>query len=184
MPEEIRGMVYDIQPFSVQDGPGIRTTVFLKGCPLRCPWCHSPESQEFFPQLSWISMRCVGTEVCENSCITACTKAALEPGKESADTRTGQAIRLVQNAERVSNICNDVVGDICGIVSGAMGAAIIGRLVVHASDAQTLFYNVFLSALIAAITVGGKAFGKQFAMRYSKDIVFMAARVYAFFQKR
>ena len=107
MPEEIRGMVYDIQPFSVQDGPGIRTTVFLKGCPLRCPWCHSPESQEFFPQLSWISMRCVGTEVCENSCITACTKAALEPGKESADTRTGQAIRLVHVKRELCDNCGD-----------------------------------------------------------------------------
>ena len=40
----LTGKTYDIQGFSVQDGPGIRTTVFLKGCPLRCPWCHSPES--------------------------------------------------------------------------------------------------------------------------------------------
>ena len=43
------GRIYDIQGFSVQDGPGIRTTAFLKGCPLRCPWCHSPESQAFYP---------------------------------------------------------------------------------------------------------------------------------------
>jgi len=74
MSQELTGMVYDIQGFSVQDGPGIRTTVFLKGCPLRCPWCHSPESQAFHPQLSWISMRCIGTELCQERCIKALIK--------------------------------------------------------------------------------------------------------------
>ena len=47
--DQVSGLLYDIQSFSVQDGPGIRTTVFLKGCPLHCPWCHSPESQAFYP---------------------------------------------------------------------------------------------------------------------------------------
>ena len=44
---------------SVQDGPGIRTTVFLKGCPLRCPWCHSPEGIEFPTELNWMSNKCI-----------------------------------------------------------------------------------------------------------------------------
>ena len=77
----IVGKLYDIQGFSVQDGPGIRTTAFLKGCPLRCPWCHSPESQQFYPQLSWIDMRCQGTELCEERCMKACPKNAIEYGK-------------------------------------------------------------------------------------------------------
>ena len=55
---QIKGKIYDIQGFSVQDGPGIRTTVFLKGCPLRCPWCHSPESQRFETELNWMKVRC------------------------------------------------------------------------------------------------------------------------------
>lgn len=46
------GIIYNIQRFSLHDGPGIRTTVFLKGCPLRCAWCHNPESQSVKPQLS------------------------------------------------------------------------------------------------------------------------------------
>lgn len=78
MSEDVKGRIYDIQGFSVHDGPGIRTVVFLKGCPLRCPWCHSPESQEFYPQLSWIDMRCLGTETCEKRCFKACPKGALE----------------------------------------------------------------------------------------------------------
>lgn len=68
MEQAILGRIYDIQGFSVQDGPGIRTTVFLKGCPLRCPWCHSPESQSFEMQLSWMAARCVGCGRCAMSC--------------------------------------------------------------------------------------------------------------------
>lgn len=44
-----KGIIFNIQHFSIHDGPGIRTTVFLKGCPLRCPWCANPESQKFKP---------------------------------------------------------------------------------------------------------------------------------------
>ena len=105
MPEEISGMVYDIQPFSVQDGPGIRTTVFLKGCPLRCPWSHSPESQEFYPQISWIPMRCVGTEICESSCLKACPKDALELGDTSIDSKSGETIQLVHVKRDLCDNC-------------------------------------------------------------------------------
>lgn len=73
------GTIYDIQGFSVQDGPGIRTTVFLKGCPLRCPWCHSPESQRFDIQLSWQSRKCIGTELC-GACLDVCPRGAIGPG--------------------------------------------------------------------------------------------------------
>ncbi len=104
---EISGIVYDIQPFSVQDGPGIRTTVFLKGCPLRCPWCHSPESQEFYPQLSWISMRCVGTKICESSCLNACPKKALELGGTSVDSRSGETIQLVHVKRDLCDNCGE-----------------------------------------------------------------------------
>ena len=48
--ETTKGIIFNIQHFSIHDGPGIRTTVFLKGCPLRCPWCSNPESQQFRPE--------------------------------------------------------------------------------------------------------------------------------------
>jgi pyruvate-formate lyase-activating enzyme len=49
--EQLKGIVFDVQRFSVHDGPGIRTTVFFKGCPLRCPWCQNPESQQKEPEI-------------------------------------------------------------------------------------------------------------------------------------
>jgi glycyl-radical enzyme activating protein len=66
-----KGLVFDLHRFSLNDGPGIRTTVFLKGCPLRCDWCHNPESQSNSPQLSFNPDKCIDcfecVEVCPNS---------------------------------------------------------------------------------------------------------------------
>ncbi|UCD82525.1 MAG: glycyl-radical enzyme activating protein [Desulfobacterales bacterium] len=67
------GTVFDIQRFSVHDGPGIRTLVFLKGCSLKCEWCANPESQAFAPELLFDPARCIG---CEN-CLTLCTHGAV-----------------------------------------------------------------------------------------------------------
>ena len=52
-PPELRGHIFEIQRFSIHDGPGIRTTVFMKGCPLRCVWCHNPESISPEPSLAF-----------------------------------------------------------------------------------------------------------------------------------
>ncbi|MBN2041554.1 MAG: glycyl-radical enzyme activating protein [Spirochaetes bacterium] len=79
MAKEIKAKIYDIQGFSVHDGPGIRTTVFLKGCPLRCAWCHSPESQEFHTELNWMSIRCLGLDAC-GSCLSVCPNDAVTRG--------------------------------------------------------------------------------------------------------
>jgi pyruvate formate lyase activating enzyme len=62
MEKQINGLVYDIRGFSVNDGPGIRKTVFLKGCPLRCAWCHNPESFECKPQY-WERVTQTGSQV-------------------------------------------------------------------------------------------------------------------------
>ncbi len=68
----LRGQVCNIQRFSVHDGPGIRTTVFLKGCTLRCFWCHNPESWRPTPELQLHPDRCIGCE----ACVAACTEGA------------------------------------------------------------------------------------------------------------
>jgi pyruvate formate lyase activating enzyme len=66
--EEIKGNVFDIQRFSLHDGPGIRTTVFLKGCPLSCIWCQNPESINIGPELMFYEKRCVKCGVCIKAC--------------------------------------------------------------------------------------------------------------------
>lgn len=62
------GLVFDIKRFAVHDGPGIRTTVFLKGCPLICGWCHNPEGKNPHIELSWRKERCTGCGSCQDAC--------------------------------------------------------------------------------------------------------------------
>ena len=63
-----KGIIFDIQRFSIHDGPGIRTTVFLKGCPLRCTWCHNPEGQTDRSDLSFTPSRCIDCGQCFKVC--------------------------------------------------------------------------------------------------------------------
>lgn len=66
--ENIKATVFDIQRFSVHDGPGIRTTVFLKGCPLNCLWCHNPESKAKYPEVMLYENLCIGCGECVSTC--------------------------------------------------------------------------------------------------------------------
>lgn len=69
----MEGLVFDIQRFSIHDGPGIRTIVFLKGCPLSCRWCSNPESQKLKPSIMYQSMNCIHC----GRCISACPNGAI-----------------------------------------------------------------------------------------------------------
>lgn len=88
-----------------------------------------------------------------------------------------EAIRLLRNAERVSSICNDVIGDICGVVSGSASATIAALVLVHMEVAWPRGISLLLSALVAGLTVGGKAIGKTFAVNSCTNIVHMVGRV-------
>lgn len=65
----IKGLVGNIQHYSIHDGPGIRSTVFFKGCPLNCGWCHNPENLSFEPQLQWQKERCIACGDCADACL-------------------------------------------------------------------------------------------------------------------
>ena len=92
-----------------------------------------------------------------------------------------ECITLLRNAERVSSICNDVVGDICGVVSGSASATIAAQVLRNFELSFASIVPLALSSLVAALTVGGKAVGKGIAVRSCTDIVYHAGQViYAF----
>ena len=115
------GLIFDLKRFAVHDGPGIRTTVFLKGCPLRCPWCHNPEGVSTSPELSFLEHRCIGCGECAAVCpnhahffenqthkydrsrCTACGKCA--------EVCLGGALRLYGRVESVDTLMPKLLED-------------------------------------------------------------------------
>ena len=109
----------------------------------------------------------------------AVTAARQEPFHAMAARReqaAKQAIALVKNADRVASFCNDVVGDIAGIVSGAGAAAIAVRLVLDFGF-SALGVSLIISAVVVGVTIGGKAIGKTLAIQNSTEIVLLTARM-------
>ena len=83
-----------------------------------------------------------------------------------------ESIKLLRNAERVSSICNDVVGDICGVVSGSASATIAVQVMQHFTFSAKQVIPLVMSAMVAGLTVGGKAIGKTFAVHSCTNIVY------------
>ena len=89
-----------------------------------------------------------------------------------------QAIKLAKNASTVSSFCNDVVGDVCGIVSGSLVTILVVNLFV---DNNLSLWNVILSAILSALTVGGNAIGKNLGVKKSNDIVYSVGKILSIF---
>lgn len=92
-------------------------------------------------------------------------------------------IKLVRNAGQVSNFCNDVIGDICGIVSGAAGTTIIYKLMSRYNLIDGTILSIIITSLIASLTVGGKAFGKSIALLNYEKIIYGIAKILNFTEK-
>ena len=103
------GIIFDIKEMAVHDGPGIRTTVFMKGCPLRCRWCHNPEGLSMNPQIMYKEQRCTKCGKCYGECshseckifgrcIHICPENCLEVTGKVVDTRT-LAKELIKSAK-------------------------------------------------------------------------------------
>lgn len=117
----------------------------------------------------------------------AVATASIEPFNAMAAKKIKGAkhgIKLIKNAGPVSNFSNDVIGDIAGIISGAAGAIILIQINKHNTNIDTKIFSIILSGCVAAITVGGKALGKEIALRNSKEIVFFVAKILYWMDKK
>jgi len=95
-----------------------------------------------------------------------------------------QAIKLMRNANKVSSICNDVVGDICGVISGAASGFIVIKIASTASGTAQTLASIGITGTVAAMTIGGKAIGKTIAMEKSNYIVYKVAVILKFLTGR
>lgn len=93
------------------------------------------------------------------------------------------AVKLIKNAEKVSSFCNDVIGDICGIVSGSTSAS-IAVILSSKFNLNLMIVSLIITALVASMTIGGKAIGKSFAINKSDSIIFRFSSFLALFYKK
>ena len=91
-----------------------------------------------------------------------------------------EAVRLIRNADKVGNFCNDVIGDIAGIISGSAAGAIVVMLHSFSPNSDEFILSVALAGIVAALTVGGKAFGKGIAILNCNSIIFTVGKIISF----
>jgi pyruvate formate lyase activating enzyme len=146
------GLVFDIKRFSIHDGPGIRTTVFLKGCPMNCWWCHNPESQAPGPQMVIRESRCIRC----GACLAACEHGAVSLAEEGSSTDRARCVlcgactevcytearELVGQQMTVANVMAEIKRDIAFYDQSGGGATFSGG--------EPLMQPGFLRALLQA----------------------------------
>jgi len=112
-------VIFDLQRYSVHDGPGIRTVVFFKGCPLRCQWCQNPEALQRTPELGFVLERCIGSgrckEVCPEGAVLSGTKridrARCTVCGECVETCYAEALRMIGRVWAVDEVLSEVSRD-------------------------------------------------------------------------
>lgn len=123
---DVKGVVFNIQHYSIHDGPGIRTTVFLKGCPLRCLWCQNPESQDLKPVVFFNAEKCTGCGMCTEVCPEEAVR--IIDGKSTTDRR------LCKGQGKCAEICPNEARTL-------MGRYMSGAEVFEDVNADSIFYQ-------------------------------------------
>ena len=153
----VTGRLFDIQRFSVHDGPGIRTTVFLKGCPLRCVWCHNPEGTDQADQLSFLPDKCIGCGYCFSTCVNeahvmvddrhALDREACKVCGRCAEKCYAGALEIVGRAATVEEVLAEVLRDRPFYETSGGGMTLSGG--------EPLMQIEFTAALLAAAKAEG-----------------------------
>jgi len=107
---EASAPVFNIQPYSIHDGPGIRSTVFVKGCPLRCLWCANPESQAAYPELMTYESRCTGCGACASACPHGAISMEWEGKKPVARTDRERCVNCGLCTAACANSAREISG--------------------------------------------------------------------------
>jgi len=153
--QSINATILEIQRMSTEDGPGLRTTVFFKGCSLRCTWCHNPESISACPQLHWIANRCIGCKTCQDVCpqnalLLTAAGNTIDRGKctgcgACAEECPAAALELLGQSWKLDDLCAEVVKDKIYFQKSGGGVTLGGGEPLLQSD----FCSRFLSLLKA-----------------------------------
>ena len=154
--EQITGTIFNVQRYCIHDGPGIRTTVFLKGCPMHCAWCENPESIQAKAQLGFYARQCIGCGECEK----ICPKEAIKIGRDEridwlkcdncgqcVKTCPGLALQMIGETLSVGEVVASVLRDKPFFVRSGGGATISGG--------EPTFQYDFLRALLSALKKEG-----------------------------
>lgn len=151
------GVIVDVKHFAVHDGDGIRTTVFLKGCPLKCVWCHNPEGISFSPQLSYIAKKCIGCGACVEVCAAGAHRIS-DAGHEflrekciscgaCADACLGEALKLYGKKIEAEDLLPELLEDVPFYESSGGGVTLSGG--------EALMQPAFCAALLRRLKENG-----------------------------